>query len=970
MATWQQKSAKLEAPKEEEPTAYSVLARMSAWEHMSSAQQVAHIKKVDPERANQMSTGPSPLKKTPNNPQSAVKVTASKPPVRLSPDRSSVQATPAPPPIGSATKLMQQKLIEQTQHTKTDDMAERLRRERMAELQTIQSRWQNGILKDDNSKQQVEPKPLAEILVPTQETNLKNRDLSRRDTIKAEAKADFERKLEALGFELSGGDASYDFKTGQQRQVGTPPAPRLPSNINNGNHSQAEQPATERVEQKMDNVNTPNRQNYSKGPRTKTDNTKMDSGCKSSIYRLISKKEETNRPHVKRTAYPEREPSCSSNPESLDEEDEDTEPMQMPTGNAPPQDSDDSFEYLGEQLPVERSVGHPPISRVPEDIDVSLSAFVPESVRRESILPNPPSQDLSFSSDEDMGPTHAMKSPGYAGKSTSNLVRLGEGASMTSQDSLASLTSEVSTTSSQSSLNQQLDDRQRPGMDNTDTEDDSSNEAIDDFLDEAMDEDLDQERGTDRGQVPVPRKRRSHMMATDPGRQGRDRSLAYSVSAYRSQRNLKAPVPKARIIRKTHPHEEDLIEEEMPVVQQMPPELERKSVNDRIQELLELVSQEQSVIMQTSNALNQCCSGDSLFAGSSEQVECNRLLLVSCQRRQAYLTEIQKLKETRQLEPVGRGPRGSITISDIRLPLKKEFVTKIGSPTDNIVHYFVILIRNGAQVILTQMLSTHDPMMRGSLDFPNLIKIHGISGDFRIVLEIYSMSVSREIGPKDKKKKTPAKKHKAKNLFFPVESPGGPNAVHTTSFTLITTLALTLKCLDKSSFTLERIPYLSPLHGTIYLRLKCLMEQNVEERGFLTMFEDVSGLGAWHRRWCVLTGNKLCYWKYPDDESRKEPIGFIDLKRCITESAGLIPRDICARPNTFELVTVRQPRKGEQDTLITKTYNTMTTMKFMLSADTKEERIMWCNKINRALVNIRTWHSDAMRPIKLPHKNT
>ena len=59
--------------------------------------------------------------------------------------------------------------------------------------------------------------------------------------------------------------------------------------------------------------------------------------------------------------------------------------------------------------------------------------------------------------------------------------------------------------------------------------------------------------------------------------------------------------------------------------------------------------------------------------------------------------------------------------------------------TDNIVHYFLILIRNHAQIITTQMLSTHDPMMRGSLDFPNLIKIHGISGSFKLVMEIYSM---------------------------------------------------------------------------------------------------------------------------------------------------------------------------------------------------------------------------------------
>lgn len=61
---------------------------------------------------------------------------------------------------------------------------------------------------------------------------------------------------------------------------------------------------------------------------------------------------------------------------------------------------------------------------------------------------------------------------------------------------------------------------------------------------------------------------------------------------------------------------------------------------------------------------------------------------------------------------------------------------------DNTVHYFLLLIRNHAQVIVTQMLSTHDPMMRGSLDFPNLIKIHGICGNFKLNLEIYSM-VSR-----------------------------------------------------------------------------------------------------------------------------------------------------------------------------------------------------------------------------------
>jgi len=49
------------------------------------------------------------------------------------------------------------------------------------------------------------------------------------------------------------------------------------------------------------------------------------------------------------------------------------------------------------------------------------------------------------------------------------------------------------------------------------------------------------------------------------------------------------------------------------------------------QELQEMVSQQLSIIQQTSNALNQCCHGNSTFAGSAEAVECHRLLLVACE---------------------------------------------------------------------------------------------------------------------------------------------------------------------------------------------------------------------------------------------------------------------------------------------------------------------------------------------------
>ncbi|XP_060601507.1 anillin-like isoform X2 [Ruditapes philippinarum] len=998
-ASWKQQDAKNNPPRESEPTAYSVTDRMSAWETMTSANKVSYIKKVDPgspshsptrpagsmkptgtpnkgatwkpsgtpnkgltpqksfkdsieEKAAQMGRKPSGSEGLPPRPPAGNTRSPVNSPSKMnqSPIRgnqSSPTKTGSPNKVGSATKSLQQKILEQVQYSKTDQMADKIRQERMAEVNALNNRYQNGILRDDREL----PPPTVEQTCPppAQTVSRPGNKTDKKTSIRERAREDFNKKLQAMGFELSDeGEASYNFKNG---------------------HGQA----------------------------VASDKQAASATKKPSIYRLVSKKcKEPERPVVKQNStsslkkvqFREHNTSTESDSSTDRHEDQctetegdtmdDTDDFDPPSEEiqSETQESFDDSYNSGSESSIPESYRSPTKRMTPqqqqqpraarsreqltEDEDISMSAFVPASVRRESMLP-PRHDDTSSITSED--------SMDYVNTDQSDRNR-------------ERYPSQESSEAEQTYKKQRIDS----GDDSEDEECDRA--EMDDLLDEAMD-DISEVEMRKKDPQPLPRKRRSYMQATMDGNvnpaetvqmrpktmppqhtdnevqyRAKSDGLAYSVSMYRSNRMSQEMPASQRISRHSHYVHEDVKEEDIKMPTQLPPEVQRKTLQERIKELQELVSQEQSVIMQTSNALNKCCSGDSQFAGSAEQVECNRLLLVSCQRRQAYLTEMQRLKETKQLEPPSQqGPKGSLTISDIRLPLKKDFVTKIGTSSDNTVHYFMLLIRNGPQVITTQMLSTHDPMMRGSLDFPNLIKIHGISSNFNINLEIYSMSVSRE-HHKDKKKKTPKKtKHMS---HVAMESPGGPTAVRTTSFTLITSLPITMKSLDKSSFSLERIPFLSPLHGMIYMRLKCMMEQNVEERGFLTMFEDVSGLGAWHRRWIVLAGNKLCFWKYPDDEQRKDPMGIIDLKRVITEKIGLIPRDICARPHTFELVSVRPPRRGEQDTLVTKTYNTMTTTRFMLSADTKEERIVWCNKVNRALANLRTWHADAMRPIKAP----
>lgn len=83
-----------------------------------------------------------------------------------------------------------------------------------------------------------------------------------------------------------------------------------------------------------------------------------------------------------------------------------------------------------------------------------------------------------------------------------------------------------------------------------------------------------------------------------------------------------------------------------------------------------------------------------------------------------------------------------------------------------------------------------------------------------------------------------------------------------------------------------QVPFTSPLEGVLKVRLHLHAEHRVAEKGFLTMFEDVSGFGAWHRRWCSLDSQHLSFWKYPDDEVKKEPIGVVDLRQCVTAQVG------------------------------------------------------------------------------------
>ncbi|XP_028256282.1 anillin isoform X2 [Parambassis ranga] len=461
-----------------------------------------------------------------------------------------------------------------------------------------------------------------------------------------------------------------------------------------------------------------------------------------------------------------------------------------------------------------------------------------------------------------------------------------------------------------------------------------------------------------------------------------DHKLPYSIDAYRSTRvkETERPSVKQVIVRKedvSHRAEE-------------PRGSSAFSIKQKMKILANDMNLQQTVIHQASQALN-CCTDEEHGKGSQVEAEAERLLLVATERRVALKAELDRLKgdpagqkkTPAPPEPAGlSASKGAITLQEIRLPLKADFVCSTANKPESTKHSFFIMIRAGPEnTVATPLASTHRGLSGDTLTFPTKFTLSDASSNFEIDIEVYCLVQKREVCS-DKKKKPSKSKAITPKRFLAitksaqtpvVASPGGPNAVRTSNFVLVGSHKLTLSSVGKNKFPLEKIkyegserellsdmfhykvPFLCPLEGHVYLKMQCEVGSKVEEKGFLTMFEDVSGFGAWHRRWCVLSGYYISYWTYPDDEKRKNPIGRINLANCTSKKVEPANREFCARPNTFELITVRPQREDDRETLVSQCHNTMCVTKNWLSADTKDERNLWMKKLNQILVDLRMW---------------
>ncbi|XP_042228384.1 anillin-like isoform X2 [Homarus americanus] len=487
--------------------------------------------------------------------------------------------------------------------------------------------------------------------------------------------------------------------------------------------------------------------------------------------------------------------------------------------------------------------------------------------------------------------------------------------------------------------------------------------AIDDAIDEALnDEPTPPKRFRSQDDTPSSVYKTPKINRNSPtyDEEDQENPLIHSISMYRKQRPEVTYTPVRQIVRRP-----DL---RSPTPEPVSPSV---TVSARIKELQEDVSEQQRVIAQASNAVTVVLQRLEQ-QGTPQHVEAEKLLLLASQKRQTALNEIQRIKAEGALGQQGSGDEdtcmGSISISNVSVPLKQDFLQK-GMTGDDLYH-LMVLVKHREQVISSQLLTTPECVVEGSVTFPNLMALHHLTSDFNITLEVYALCTHQQRHQNIKKeqsrmKLTPLKrlqKHDSRVASPSVQSPGGPYAVRTSAFQLVGFTHLNIATLTRNAWTLEKVPFSSPLDGHLLMRVSCSFEGGITERGFLTMFEDVGGFGAWNRRWCVLSGMHLRYWRYPDDEIKREASGQIDLRSCTTRRVELVARDICARQHTFQLTCLRPAHARDVTNLVQEVQGSSLVTKHLLSSDSKEERIIWCNKLNKSLANIRAWDPDALRP--------
>lgn len=273
---------------------------------------------------------------------------------------------------------------------------------------------------------------------------------------------------------------------------------------------------------------------------------------------------------------------------------------------------------------------------------------------------------------------------------------------------------------------------------------------------------------------------------------------------------------------------------------------------------------------------------------------------------------------------------------------------------DSYDYHFICLLNYNDKVVATEVLSSTQAIDCTGLVFTNPITLSELSKNFKVNLEVYGLALPKKLASHHKKggtlnlHLTPRSKAKAKYNSPSIGS--SARKEHVTSFKLLGHVKLTRENCTMSHLDLADFMYKCPLEGQLLLNATLSADYRATYKSYLNFSEKSGEFSVWNRRWCVLKGYNIYYWRFAEDETDKPHIGTINMKLCVNPIISKASTDICMRPHSFVFLVVE-----EKNSKVVLT-------RHLMAADIKKERDEWLAKLNAALQVARYWESDAVHP--------
>ncbi|XP_047363606.1 anillin-like [Vespa velutina] len=385
--------------------------------------------------------------------------------------------------------------------------------------------------------------------------------------------------------------------------------------------------------------------------------------------------------------------------------------------------------------------------------------------------------------------------------------------------------------------------------------------------------------------------------------------------------------------------------------------------NDKIQELLQKLEIQQTLIHQASKALN-LCNVMKTFQHSTQHVESERLLLLSTLKKQAVLSEIKRINGPMNDNVVKLYEQGEVNISNIGLRLKEDALILI-SQTPDMSEWFIVTVTHESMVWATIAMN-YSIDSSTKISFPDTITIPNLGPNFKILITIYSLQL----------RNTYYNKKEGHSCNNNISCPSPTNlwrrtersrvrqneiqcsSIRDTSFEPSGYAELTLQDIHEvSPWSLLSVPSNSILQGLIDLEFSCKIRISVVHAGFLTHGNEAGGFAAWNRRWCVLDGSLLKFWNYPQEHDLRPPLLIIDLTHCTSNEVQVVDRSLCAKPRTLMFKTIRERIPHDKSSMFLECNTSYTIIKNLLSCDTITDLMEWRSKLNYVLSLLRNWNS-------------